>query len=96
MNLVLCRENWLASLALKSTLSFFLLLNARAGLGSFGMQVRHLFSWTADARAADDYERKILNGIMGVQKPDGVGEMLYMTPLGAGRRTHPLHIAFFF
>ena len=59
------------------------------------MQVRHLFSWTADARAADDYERKILNGIMGAQKPDGVGEMLYMTPLGAGKRSHSLRILFF-
>ena len=47
-------------------------------------QVRHMFQWSPDAKKADDYERKILNGIMGVQKPESMGEMLYMTPLGHG------------
>ena len=43
---------------------------------------RHVFGWTADARAADFYERAFYNGILGVQAPDGC--KLYYVPLQAG------------
>ncbi|XP_065196675.1 uncharacterized protein LOC135828155 [Sycon ciliatum] len=45
---------------------------------------RHLFKWTGSAALADFYERALLNGIMGVQRPGNPGVSLYMLPLGAG------------
>jgi hypothetical protein len=33
---------------------------------------------------ADGYERKLLNSILGVQRPGVVGALSYMTPLGRG------------
>src|SRR5579862_6099959 len=44
---------------------------------------RHLFSWTADARLADYYERTYYNGILGVQHPAD-GDKLYFLPLESG------------
>jgi DUF1680 family protein len=44
---------------------------------------RHVFAWTADPRAADYYERAMLNGIIGVQNPTD-GDKLYYTPLASG------------
>ena len=32
----------------------------------------------------DDYEHKIQNGVLGIQKPTEIGTMIYMTPLGNG------------
>ena len=52
---------------------------------TYNMQklTRHLFSWTADARAADYYERAYYNGILGVQHPRD-GSKLYYVPLQSG------------
>jgi hypothetical protein len=52
---------------------------------TYNMQklTRHLFSWTADARVADYYERAYYNGILGVQHPAD-GEKLYYVPLQSG------------
>lgn len=44
---------------------------------------RHVFSWTADPRAADYSERALLNGILGTQHPSD-GMTLYYVPLAAG------------
>ena len=44
---------------------------------------RHVFGWTADARAADYYERAYYNGILGVQHPRD-GSKLYYVPLQSG------------
>lgn len=44
---------------------------------------RHVFSWTADPRAADYYERAFYNGILGVQHPSD-GDKLYYVPLQSG------------
>ena len=41
---------------------------------------RHLFGWTADAAAADYYERALFNGILGSQHPAD-GEKLYYVSL---------------
>jgi|EP01047_Picozoa_sp_COSAG01_P026933 DUF1680 family protein len=46
--------------------------------------LRHLFRWQPAASLADDYEIKMSNGILGVQRPNAVGSMSYMTPLGRG------------
>ena len=46
--------------------------------------VRHMFQWDPTAALADDYERKLLNGVLGIQKPLHNGTMIYMTPLGKG------------
>ena len=46
--------------------------------------VRHLFSWSPSAALADAYEHKLLNGVLGVQSPHAIGQMVYMTPLGKG------------
>ena len=52
---------------------------------TYNMQklTRHLFSWTADARLADYYERTFYNGILGVQHPAD-GDKLYYLPLASG------------
>ena len=44
---------------------------------------RHRFTWTADPRAADYYERAYYNGILGVQHPSD-GDKLYYVPLQSG------------
>jgi DUF1680 family protein len=46
--------------------------------------VRHLFRWNPTGALADDYERKLLNGVLGIQKPLHNGTMVYMSPLGKG------------
>ena len=46
--------------------------------------VRHLFKWSPTAALGDDYEHKINNGVLGIQHPQEVGTMVYMTPLGNG------------
>ena len=43
---------------------------------------RHIFTWTADPRAADYYERALWNGILGTQREDGM--MMYYVPLASG------------
>jgi hypothetical protein len=52
---------------------------------TYNMQklTRHVFGWTADARAADYYERAYYNGILGVQHPRD-GSKLYYVPLQSG------------
>jgi uncharacterized protein len=52
---------------------------------TYNMQrlTRHVFAWTADARAADYYERAFYNGILGVQHPQD-GNKLYYVPLQSG------------
>jgi DUF1680 family protein len=52
---------------------------------TYNMQklTRHVFTWTADARAADYYERAYYNGILGVQNPAD-GDKLYYVPLASG------------
>ena len=44
---------------------------------------RNIFSWTADARAADYYERALFNGMLGTQHPAD-GEKIYYMPLASG------------
>jgi DUF1680 family protein len=44
---------------------------------------RHVFAWSGDARAADFYERALLNGILGTHHPDD-GMMMYYTPMASG------------
>jgi DUF1680 family protein len=44
---------------------------------------RHVFTWTADPRAADYYERALFNGILGTQHPAD-GDKLYYVPLASG------------
>jgi DUF1680 family protein len=43
---------------------------------------RHVFSWTADARWMDAYERALLNCRLGTQNPQGLKQ--YFFPLAAG------------
>ena len=43
-----------------------------------------LFRRSPDAALADAYERKLLNGVMGIQHPNHPGRMVYMMPLGHG------------
>lgn len=43
-----------------------------------------LFTRSPDAALADAYERKQINGVIGVAHPVRAGEILYMTPMGAG------------
>ena len=47
---------------------------------------RHRFVQAGDVAAADDYERMLLNGIIGNQKldDDGGAAFIYMLPLGSG------------
>ena len=44
---------------------------------------RHLFSWEADAKYADYYERALWNGILPTQNPDD-GMMMYYVPMMPG------------
>jgi DUF1680 family protein len=44
---------------------------------------RHLFSWTADPRFADYYERALINGILPTQNPED-GMMMYYVPMASG------------
>eukprot|EP01047_Picozoa_sp_COSAG01_P020316 COSAG01_NODE_1153_length_11487_cov_98.298736_8_plen_274_part_00 len=63
---------------------------------------RHLFTWSADARLADFYERALQNGILGNQNerpphspaygPHSTG-LEYMLPLGGGGLTKPFRPA---
>ena len=41
--------------------------------------VRHLFRWAPSAALGDDYEHKVNNGVLGIQKSGEVGQMVYMT-----------------
>jgi DUF1680 family protein len=52
---------------------------------TYNMQklTRHVFTWTADPRAADYYERAYYNGILGVQHPAD-GDKLYYVALASG------------
>ncbi|HEV2285658.1 MAG TPA: beta-L-arabinofuranosidase domain-containing protein, partial [Steroidobacteraceae bacterium] len=52
---------------------------------TYNMQklTRHLYTWTADARLGDYYERTFYNGILGVQHPAD-GDKLYYLPLAGG------------
>ena len=44
---------------------------------------RNIFTWTADAKAADYYERALFNGMLGTQHPSD-GEKIYYMPLASG------------
>lgn len=44
---------------------------------------RDIFSWNADVKSADYYERALFNGMLGTQHPAD-GEKLYYTPLASG------------
>lgn len=44
---------------------------------------RHLYSWTADPRVMDYYERTLFNSRLGTQNPED-GSMSYFLPLGSG------------
>jgi DUF1680 family protein len=44
---------------------------------------RHLFSWDADPRYADYYERALFNGILPTQNPED-GMMMYYVPMASG------------
>ena len=46
--------------------------------------LRHLLLWHGEVAMADSYERLLLNGVLGVQKPAHMGVMSYLTPLGYG------------
>jgi hypothetical protein len=52
---------------------------------TYNMQklTRHLYTWTADPRLGDYYERTFYNGILGVQHPAD-GDKLYYLPLAGG------------
>ena len=43
-----------------------------------------LFGRSPDGALADAFERKLLNGVLGIQHPSHPGKMVYMLPLGAG------------
>lgn len=45
---------------------------------------RRLFSWSADPRIADYYERALLNGILPTQHPEEGGGLMYYVPLKSG------------
>jgi DUF1680 family protein len=44
---------------------------------------RQLFSWSAEARYADYYERAVLNGILGTMNPED-GMTMYYVPMASG------------
>jgi DUF1680 family protein len=46
--------------------------------------IRHLLLWTDDPAYGEAYERLLLNGAMGVQRPGKFGVYSYLTPLGNG------------
>ena len=51
--------------------------------------LRHLFRWSPSSLISDDYEVKLVNGILGTQQRGVMGSMSYMTPLGRGvNRNH--------
>ncbi len=52
---------------------------------TYNMQklTRHLYSWSADPRLGDYYERTYYNGILGMQHPAD-GDKLYYLPLAGG------------
>ena len=43
-----------------------------------------IFRRSPDGALADAFERKLLNGVLGIAHPDQPGRMLYMLPLGSG------------
>jgi uncharacterized protein len=45
---------------------------------------QHLFSWSADPKAMDYYERVLFNAILPTQKPDDGGAIMYYVPLKSG------------
>ncbi|GFP98769.1 hypothetical protein PHJA_002020800 [Phtheirospermum japonicum] len=45
---------------------------------------RHLFRWTKEMAYADYYERALTNGVLGIQRGNEPGVMIYMLPLRAG------------
>ncbi len=54
---------------------------------------RHVFGWTADPRAADYYERTLLNAVLGTEHPAD-GDKLYYVPMASGYWKYfgtPLH-----
>ena len=38
--------------------------------------LRHLFRWAPSAAIGDDYEKKITNGVIGIQDPTEIGTMV--------------------
>ncbi|KAK9123466.1 hypothetical protein Sjap_013068 [Stephania japonica] len=45
---------------------------------------RHLFRWTKEIAYADYYERALTNGVLGIQRGQEPGIMIYMLPLAPG------------
>lgn len=45
---------------------------------------RNLFRWTKDTKYMDYYERALMNGILGVQRGQQPGVMIYMLPMEPG------------
>uniref|UniRef100_A0A7N0THG0 Uncharacterized protein n=1 Tax=Kalanchoe fedtschenkoi TaxID=63787 RepID=A0A7N0THG0_KALFE len=45
---------------------------------------RTLFKWTKEMAYADYYERALTNGVLGIQRGEDPGVMIYMLPLGHG------------
>ncbi|KAK9157752.1 hypothetical protein Scep_004326 [Stephania cephalantha] len=45
---------------------------------------RHLFRWTKEIVYADYYERALTNGVLGIQRGQEPGIMIYMLPLAPG------------
>jgi hypothetical protein len=45
---------------------------------------QHLFSWSADPRAMDYYERALYNGILPTQCPEDAGALMYYVPMRSG------------
>ncbi|XP_057835689.2 uncharacterized protein LOC131046047 isoform X2 [Cryptomeria japonica] len=45
---------------------------------------RHLFRWTKAMPYADYYERALTNGVLGIQRGEEPGVMIYMLPLAPG------------
>lgn len=45
---------------------------------------RHLFRWTKEMAYADYYERAMTNGVLGIQRRNEPGVMIYMLPLSHG------------
>jgi DUF1680 family protein len=44
----------------------------------------HIFSWSADPRAADYFERALFNGILPTQNPDDGAGLMYYVPMVSG------------
>jgi DUF1680 family protein len=45
---------------------------------------RTLFRWTKNIKYMDYYERALVNGILGTQRGQQPGVMIYMMPMGPG------------